>query len=140
MTLKDVVKAEDVRKRPARRSPIHGRNILTVEGKDPSRQYRIVNDQGDRVEFMKESGYRVEIDANLKVGDRRIGRPSSAGTPVTMGVGGGAKAVVMSIEKELYEEDQRVKQEEVMEIEKQIRREAKTNSDYGKLEMGRQRS
>ena len=59
-------------KRKPRRASINGtRNVLTVSGKEPGFEYRIVNDDGDRVSQFEEMGYEVVKDSGIKVGDRR---------------------------------------------------------------------
>jgi hypothetical protein len=121
-------------KRTSRRTPISGsRNVLTVQGKEPGYEYRIVNDTGDRISQMEDAGYEVVQDQNITVGDRRISNPTKEGSPVKVSVGGGQQAYVMRIKKEWYEEDKAAKAARVDEIEKGTLREAKQNSDYGKI-------
>jgi hypothetical protein len=118
MALKDELKkqkktdtsAPEVKERPRKRAPITGRNVLTVGGKDPNKHYRVVNDVGDRIEQFKERGWVVEDDENLTIGDRRVATPKGVGSPVQASVGGGVKGVVMSLPRELWEEDQAWKQ------------------------------
>ena len=43
-----------------KRTPINGRNVLTVTGKDPNYVYRIVNDVGGRVDMFKEAVHELE--------------------------------------------------------------------------------
>ena len=38
------------------RTPISGRNVLTVQGKEPGYVYRIVNDSGDRIAQFQAAG------------------------------------------------------------------------------------
>jgi len=127
------------KKRTKRRTPINGqRNILTVDGKDPNFVYRIVNDTGDRVNQMAESGYEIVTDSGVKIGDRRIGNPTQTGSPVRTSVGGGVQGVLMRIPKEWYEEDQQAKAAQVDELEASMKKEAKANSDYGNLKLSRE--
>lgn len=122
-------------KRP-RRTSINGvRNVLTVAGKDPNYVYRVVNDTGDRVAQMEGIGYEVVKDPNVTVGDRRIANPTKEGSPVKVSVGGGTQAYVMRIPKEFYEEDKQAKHKSIDELEKGTLREAKQNSDYGKVKV-----
>lgn len=119
-----------------RRTPINGtRNILTVRGKEPGFEYRIVNDDGDRVSQFQERGYELVTDSSVQVGDRRIANPTQEGSAIEVSVGGGKKAFLMRIKKEWYDEDQAAKQEYVNETEAGIKREAKSIADYGKLEI-----
>ncbi len=127
---------KEITKRP-RRTSINGtRNVLTVSGKDPGYEYRIVNDTGDRIAQMEDIGYEVVSDTNLKVGDRRIANPTKEGSPVKISVGGGQQAYVMRIKKEFYKEDQQAKADHIDKLEKGMVREAKQNADYGKISVG----
>jgi hypothetical protein len=102
--------------RPVRR-PVSGRNILTVKGKDPAYEYRIVNDDADRVARFQEGGYELVSDESVKVGDNRVSLPTAEGTVKQMSVGQGRKAFLMRIKKEWYDEDQKEKQKKVDELE-----------------------
>lgn len=129
---------EATKKARPRRASINGtRNILNVSGKDPNFEYRIVNDTGDRIALFEEAGYELVTDSKIKVGDRRLANPTKEGSPVKVSVGGGQQAFLMRIPKEFYAEDQEKKNAYVDEQEKGMIREAKANSDYGKLEVSR---
>lgn len=123
-----------------KRTPINGRNVLTVQGKDPNYVYRIVNDVGGRVDMFKEAGYEMVLDKDVKVGDRRVNSASAEGSNAQVAVDkSGTKAFVMRIPKEWYEEDQRAKQERVNELEQTIKKDALSKNDLpsGKLEITR---
>lgn len=123
---------EQISKSPSgrpKRTRIGGRNILTVANKDPNRVYRIVNDTGDRIAAFEDAGYRLEEASAVRVGDKRVERATPEGSKAQVSVGGGFKAYVMSIEKELYEEDQEAKLERVRAIEESIKNPSGT--DYG---------
>lgn len=126
-------------KRKPRRIGINKtRSVLTVEGKDPSFEYRIVNDTGDRVSQFEERGYEVVSDTNIKVGDRRIANPTKEGSPIQISVGGGQKAFLMRIKKEWALEDRKAKDAIVDEQEKGMLAEAKQIADYGKVTVTRE--
>jgi hypothetical protein len=131
MALKDEIKD---RKRPARRGPINGKAILTVEGKDPNYEYRIVNDVGHRVEMLKERGYETVEDSSVRIGDKRVATPKSVGSIATASVGGGITAVVMRTPKEFYDEDNLLKQAQVDELENATKV-APGASDYGTVKI-----
>ena len=120
-----------------KRTPISGRNVLTVQGKDPGYAYRIVNDSGDRVEMFKNAGWELVDDKDVRVGDRQVNRASAEGSKAQVSVGGGQKAFVMRIPKDWYEEDQKAKMERVTELEQSMKKQALTSNDYGKLEISR---
>lgn len=128
-------------KERTRRTPITGfRNKLTVQGQEPGYQYRIVNDDGDRIRMMEEVGYELVTDKSIKVGDKRVAVPAAEGSPVKVAVGKGENgspqyAYVMRIKKEWFEEDQKAKQASIDEAEKQMKRNARANADYGKIEI-----
>ena len=121
-------------KRKARRTSISGgRNILTVSGKDPAYEYRIVNDDGDRVSQFEEMGYEVVKDQNITVGDRRIANPTKEGSPIQVSVGGGTKAFVMRVPKEFFDEDRAAKDKHIDDLERGTLKEARESADYGKV-------
>ena len=119
-----------------RRTPVGARNVLTVGGKDPNYEYRIVNDEGDRVEQFKAAGYDVVSASDVTVGDRRINKASSEGSAAQVSVGGGMKAMVMRIKKDWYAEDQAAKIASIAQTEAATQTEA-LKGNYGKLEISR---
>lgn len=122
-----------------RRASINGvRNKLTVKGKEPGYQYRIVNDIDDRVSQMQELGYEIVTDNTVQVGDKRIANPSQEGSPVQVSVGGGTKAYVMRQKQEWYDEDQAAKQKQVAELEESTKKDAAASGFYGKLDIKRE--
>lgn len=121
-------------KRKPRRANVNGtRNVLTVSGKEPGYQYRVVNDVGDRIAQYEEMGYEVVLDSNVTVGDRRIANPTKEGSPVQTSVGNGMKAYVMRIRDEFYQEDRAAKDRHVDNLEKGMIKEAREGADYGKV-------
>ena len=113
-----------------KRASINGtRNRLEVRDKDPNFVYRIVNDSPGRVQEFLEAGW--EIDSKTKVGNSRVGLPTSEGTHNQLHVGSGLKAYIMRIKREWYEEDQAEKQRAVVQSEEAL----KQAGDYGKLKI-----
>lgn len=126
---------ETLVKSPARpkRTPINGRNVLTVQGKDPNYVYRIVNDVGDRIAMFKEAGYELVDDKDVKVGDRRVNSATSEGSKAQVSVDKeGTKAFVMRIPADWYKEDQEAKQAHVNELERTIKQEALSKNELSK--------
>lgn len=120
------------------RSKITGsRNVLTVEGQDPNYNYRVVNDVGDRVAQLQDLGYEIVTDKNIKVGDRRVAIPTAEGSPVKVSVGQGTQAYVMRIKKEYREEDRKAKEDNINQLEANMKSEARQFADYGKFEITR---
>ena len=124
------------------RVPLHEqRNKLTVSGRDPNRVYRWVNDVDDRVASLKLAGYIVEEAKNVgEVGDPSLDTgQSTTSSIVEKHVGGRIKAILMSQDKEIWEEDQAAKQKNVDELEAAMHRDNQAASDYGKVEIHRRR-
>ena len=115
------------------RTPVGRRNILTVKGKEAGYEYRIVNDDIDRVDMFKEAGWEVVSNSDVVIGDKRVGQTTAVGSAATMSVGGGTKGVVMRIKQDWYEEDQAQKRAAIQELEATTRRDAIDGADYGKL-------
>lgn len=124
---KETVKSRDTAR--AKRTPINGRNVLTVTGKDPAYVYRIVNDAGDRIAAFKDAGYELVDSKSVRIGDRRLDTPTAEGSKAQVSVGGGQKAFVMRIPKEWYEEDQKAKQVHVDALEQSIKQDALSKND-----------
>lgn len=119
-----------------KRTPINGRNILAVSGKEAGYTYRIVNDVGDRVKMFEDNGWElVEADA-VRVGDRRVSGASSLGSKAQVSVNkDGTKAFVMRIKDEWFQEDQESKARAIAEQELSMKQQALSEQDYGKLEI-----
>lgn len=105
-----------------RRTPLNVRNRLSIKDRDPNKHYRIVNVKDDRIEQFKEQGY--EIEHGVQVGDRRLDSPSVLGSASEISVGQGMKAVLMSIPKEYFQEDQAAKQSQIDELESSMKHDA----------------
>lgn len=116
------------------RTPLANRSILSVKGKEPGFEYRIVNDVGDRVDMFKSMGYEVVADDSVQIGERRIANPSREGSPVQVSVGGGTKAYLMRQKAEWYKEDQDTKETRLKDQEQAMRTEAQSGM-YGKLKI-----
>lgn len=124
-------------KRTSRRASINGtRNVLNISGKEPGFVYRVVNDVGDRIEQLKAIGYEIVEDSKVQVGDRRVANPTKEGSPIKVSVGGGVQGYVMRIKQEWYDEDKAKKDAHVDQIEKGLVRDAKEQTDYGKIKVG----
>lgn len=134
---------EAIAKAPERRvtrAALGTRNVLTVQGKDPDYQYRIVNDVGDRIQGLQDLGYEIVESKSVRIGDKRVGNPTPEGSKAQVSVGGGDKAFLMRQRKDWYEEDQAAKQEQVNKTEAAMKQEALNGADYGKLTIPRNSS
>ncbi len=116
-----------------KRTPLNGRNVLTVSGKEPGYVYRIVNDAGDRIAQFLDAGYEL-VEANaVRVGDKRVNAATPEGSKAQVSVGKGDKAFVMRIKQEWYDEDQQAKQVYNNQLEQSIKQTASQAADYGKV-------
>lgn len=122
--------------RPKRASINGKRNVLTVTGKEPGYEYRVVNDVGDRIAQFESDGWEVVQDQNIKVGDRRVANPTKEGSPIRVSVGNGQQAYVMRMREDWFKENQQDKSSAIDEMEKGMKREAGQSADYGKLSVG----
>src|SRR5688572_12111443 len=122
------------REQRPRRSPLEGRNRLSIRDRDPDYQYRYVNsnDPNDptRVEDLLERGYEiVPKNKTGEVGDSQVDKPAAFGSAGEISVGQGLKAIVMRQRHDWYAEDQAIKQRENDRFES----EAEKRADYGKV-------
>lgn len=101
------------------RTPLHKRNKITVADQDPSKKLRWVVDDEDRVEAFKEAGYSP-VQKPAKVGDNRADSASQIGSVVERPAGGGKRMILMQIDRELFDEDQRDKEKELRKTESSI--------------------
>lgn len=120
------------------RTPVGRRNVLTVRGKEPGYEYRIVNDDVDRIDLLKDAGWEVVLNSEVNVGDKRVNQTTAVGTAATMSVGNGMKGVVMRIKSEWYEEDHKAKMRLVDEQESTTR--TAHGADYGSISSKRETS
>lgn len=104
-----MVKASRERKK---RIPVSSRDRLVVRNKDPNYEYRIVNDEGDRIQRFIDAGYDFVDASESPISSQRI-VGSEEGTKSMAQVGNGRTAFLMRIPKEFYEEDQKAKMDEL---------------------------
>ncbi len=120
-----------------KRTPINGRNVLTVTGKEDGYRYRVVNDAGDRIAQFLEAGYELVDADKVQVGDRRVTATSPEGSKAQVSVGSGEKAFVMRIREDWYKEDQQAKQAHVDTLEQSITKNLTGKADYGSVQIER---
>lgn len=123
-----------------KRTPVNGRNVLSVSNKQPGYHYRFVNDVGDRVSDFIERGWELVEADDVKVGDKRLVGTGPLGSKAQASVNkDGTKAFVMRIKDEWYAEDQKEKAKYVDELEQTMKQQALSGNDLknGKLEISR---
>ena len=102
---------EPVRRAP--RVPMGGvTRKLDVRDKDPNYVYRVFNDVGGRIERAQDAWWEPVNNEQGSV-DRRVVGKDSNGKPIY--------GQVMRIKKELHEEDRKVKQRPIDDMEEQMR-------------------
>ena len=111
------------------RTPLGQRNRLSFKNQDPNYVYRVINDQGDRLEEALEGGYEFVIE-DAKLGDARAAEGGKIDSRVSKPVGNGIRGYLMRIRRDLYESDQAVKMGKIAEIEKALKPDPK-KGEYG---------
>lgn len=96
-----------------------GRNIFTIDDKDPNYQYRWVNDKDGRIDRFL-AGWWEFVRHDVEVGDRSAESADNPDSMVTKKVGNGVTAYLMRIKKEYFDEDQAAKQKRVDEVEESM--------------------
>ena len=94
-----------------KRKPVGMRNRLSFINTDPARAYRIIDATPERIAQFEDAGYRIENIKDHILGGQRtdIATPTDNSIPV----GGGKRQILVSIDKDLYDEDQAEKQRAV---------------------------
>ncbi len=127
---------KEMRKERPKRPSLTNQGPLAVSSKKPGREYRFVTDKDGRVERKIALGWVVESAADHQVGYRSVDKASEVGAAARYPVGQGEHSVLMSIDKDWYDEDQADKQRQVDESEQTIKHNA-INSHKGKFEVSR---
>jgi hypothetical protein len=129
--------------RASRVSVAEARDKTTVQGKDPSREYRWVLDEGNRLAIFENAGYRFETDkSNLIVGTNTVSTSKGQGSKITLYCGKDREgnkqySYLMSIDKEWYDEDQAKKAAEVDSLEEGMQApEGEYGVEYGSVTIG----
>lgn len=130
---------EAIAKAPAkrvRRTSLDRKNLIGVTGKEPGYEYRIVNDDGDRVQEFLDNGWEVVPAKDVRVGEKRINAASEEGSAAMASVGQGQKAYVLRIREDWYKEDQEAKAAHIDATEAATQKEA-LDGYYGKVEINK---
>lgn len=117
--MEDKTTKVETQKPAKKRRPVGLQNRLEILNQDPTRVYRLINEDPARVAQFESAGYRIEDVQAYMAGAKKGGKGSS--TDNMFHAGGGQKQVLVSIEKEFYDEDQALKQAKVDAIEAQIK-------------------
>lgn len=115
--------------RPKRKS-VGVRDRLQIINKDPSKEYRLVNADPARIFELEQLGYEVVNIANHLPKGQRLDSTKQPDNSIP--VGGGQTQILMAIDKDLYEEGQRDKEEQAAELEASLRPNL-SDGQYGKI-------
>lgn len=115
--------------RPSRK-PVGARNRLDIINKEAGREYRLIDSDPARVHQFTEAGYRIEQIKDFLPGAERLGQTSLVDNSVP--VGGGSKQILVSIEREFYDQDQKEKAARVKATEDAIKPNT-SDGFYGKV-------
>lgn len=107
-----------------KRATIGTRSRMPVVNKDADKEYRFVNDRDGRVEMFLQNGWEVELANTHRQALSRVDTSSVEGSAARYPVGLGDNAVLMSIPKDWYQEDQAEKQRIVDASEQTIKQDA----------------
>lgn len=117
-----------------KRIPVSGnRDLITVQGKDPDFNYRIVKEKPGRVDKFQAAGYEMVTHA-VEIGSTGE-RDTSLGTPVRINLGRGDTGYLMRQPKEYFDEDQAAKEMELRSREESLIQ--NKQDTYGKIEINR---
>jgi hypothetical protein len=131
-------KANRTRAERPKRTPVSGnRDILTVDGLDPTYEYRWVRDvseDGQRIFRFLNAGWEFSPKDNLVVGQNMVFKSDNLGSIVRTPAGRGEYLYLMRVYKEWFNEDKVAKLAEIRDQEKHITRKRNaddTDGDYG---------
>ena len=115
--------------------PVSGqRDILTVHNKDPNFEYRWVRDKaedGARIFAFHQAGWDFVEAGTVRVGSMLVYKTENVGSIIRTPSNDGGYLYLMSIPKELYDEDQARKAQSIKEVEDQIFRPKDDEGQYG---------
>jgi hypothetical protein len=119
--------------RPQRKR-VTSRNRLDIINKDPDKVYRLIDNDPARIYQFQQMGYEIQDVKQHLPGAERVDAALIADNSIP--VGGGKRQVLVAINKDWYEEDQREKQKSVDESEAALK--PKTSDGfYGDIKITR---
>jgi len=117
-----------------KRKPVGIRQRLNIINQDPNRAYRLIDADPDRISmFVDESGWRIEKIKDHLVGGQRTDVPGPTDNAIS--VGKGKKQILVSIEREFYEEDQAEKAKLADAKEAGIKNPQASEGQYGNVQI-----
>jgi hypothetical protein len=126
---------DSVRKKDAKRTPLSGpRNILTAYNIPKDYEPRWINDVDARIYQATLAGYVFVSEEGTVVGDQTVDSSGMRTGVISRPVGGGITAYLMAVPKEIYDEVQQAKAEDIDERERQWKNYNKRPGHYGETE------
>ena len=127
-----VNRTKPVRKRKARTSGGAHNDVLSVEGKDPEFEYRIVNDKPGRIAQMESRDWEIATGEEKLIST--FDSSTDDGSVKSRHVGDGMQGVVMRIRKEWLDEDRAEQAKRIDRVDKTLQPKDVKNG-YGKVEV-----
>ena len=111
---------------------------LSLIGKDPNYEYRIVNDTPGRISMFKQGGWELVTNDEVDTGSFRAEEASDVGSLASFIVDGGTglKAYVMKIKKEWFDSFMDEHEQEVRRTEETLRPN-NNDGEYGSIKIDR---
>ena len=140
---KNDVSRVDVTTGRAPRVPVSGnRDILTIEGKDPSFEYRWIIDSaenGQRIQKFGKAWWELVLsdDGQHSVGQDMVYKTENVGSIIRVPAGTGKFYYLMRIPKEYFAADQNEKQKEIKDRESAMTQTDSDNGQYGNIKLSR---
>lgn len=117
--------------RPSRKR-VTERNRLQIINKAPDKEYRLIDNEPARIYQFQQNGWEIVNIKDHLPGAERV--DSALVQDNSIPVGGGKRQVLMAIDKDWYDEDQRSKLEEVHQREAALQPNT-SDGFYGKVEI-----
>jgi hypothetical protein len=117
------------------RKPVGTRQRLQIINQASDRSYRLIDATPERIQEFEDAGYRIEKVKDHMVGGQRVDVPASEDNAIA--VGGGKKQILVSIERDYYEEDQAKKQRGVDAKEAGIKANS-SDGQYGEVKLSQE--
>lgn len=120
----EVTPPAEVNKKVKQRVPVGMRDPLKTGGLDPNYQYRHVRGNPDRLQMFLDGGYEF-VEDEQAIADAGIIKASKMGSRISSPSGDSSdRLFLMRIQRELYEQDQKLKQQKVDALEDNLKPDA----------------
>jgi len=124
--------------RPKRIPLYDQRSKLVVKNGREDMVYRVVNDRGNRIFRFRRAGWEHVLENEVEMGDYQVEPNQELGNVICVQVNSdGTKGYLMCLPKELYDEDQATKAEEINRLEEAMEEETRNTAEgrYGNMKV-----